>query len=70
MVTRRARQVSDLKRELAISTRQVGQLSELKREVYRLQKELLDEKTKARCGGGAAAGALMTAAAAARARRR
>ncbi len=41
-------QVSDLKRELAISTRQVGQLSELKREVYRLQKELLDEKTKVR----------------------
>jgi len=35
-----------LKRELQIEKHQVGQLDDLKREVYHLQRELLQEKTK------------------------
>ncbi|KUF98452.1 uncharacterized protein AM588_10011523 [Phytophthora nicotianae] len=38
--------VTDLKRELYIAKHQVGQADELKREVYHLQRELLQEKTK------------------------
>jgi chromosome segregation ATPase len=38
--------VTDLKRELVIAKHQVGQSDELKREVYHLQRELLQEKTK------------------------
>jgi chromosome segregation ATPase len=38
--------ISDLKRELQIAKHQVGQLDDLKREVYHLQRELLQEKTK------------------------
>ncbi|CEG39346.1 uncharacterized protein PHALS_09599 [Plasmopara halstedii] len=38
--------VTDLKRELYIAKHQVGQSDELKREVYHLQRELLQEKTK------------------------
>lgn len=38
--------VTDLKRELYIAKHQVGQSDELKRELYHLQRELLQEKTK------------------------
>jgi len=38
--------ISDMKRELQIAKHQVGQLDDLKREVYHLQRELLQEKTK------------------------
>ncbi|KAJ0411692.1 hypothetical protein ATCC90586_002076 [Pythium insidiosum] len=38
--------ITDLKRELHIAKHQVGQSDELKREVYHLQRELLQEKTK------------------------
>lgn len=38
--------ITDLQRELAIARHQVGQSDELKREVYHLQRELLQEKTK------------------------
>uniref|UniRef100_K3WJT3 Cilia- and flagella-associated protein 58 central coiled coil domain-containing protein n=1 Tax=Globisporangium ultimum (strain ATCC 200006 / CBS 805.95 / DAOM BR144) TaxID=431595 RepID=K3WJT3_GLOUD len=38
--------ITDLKRELYIAKHQVGQSDELKREVYHLQRELLQEKTK------------------------
>merc|ERR1711865_670059 len=38
--------ISDLKRELQIAKHQVGQLDDLKREVYHLQRELLQERTK------------------------
>ena len=38
--------IADLRRSLQIVTSQAGQLSDLKREVRRLQKELLEEKTK------------------------
>lgn len=38
--------ITDLKRELHIAKHQVGQADELKREVYHLQRELLQEKTK------------------------
>merc|ERR1712070_1034456 len=38
--------IGDLKRELQIAKHQVGQLDDLKREVYHLQRELLQEKTK------------------------
>lgn len=38
--------IADLMRELAIARHQVGQSDELKREVYHLQRELLQEKTK------------------------
>lgn len=38
--------VTDLKRELYIAKHQVGQADELKRQVYHLQRELLQEKTK------------------------
>ena len=38
--------IGDLKRELAIQKGKSGEISGLQREVYRLQKELLQEKTK------------------------
>merc|ERR1719230_1372277 len=38
--------VRDMQRELTISKHQCGQLGDLKREVYHLQRELLQEKTK------------------------
>ncbi|ETW07089.1 hypothetical protein H310_03159 [Aphanomyces invadans] len=38
--------ITDMKRELHIAKHQVGQLDDLKREVYHLQRELLQEKTK------------------------
>lgn len=38
--------IGDLKRELAIQKSKSGEITELRREVYRLQKELLQEKTK------------------------
>ena len=38
--------VGDLTRELGIARDQAGQLAELKRELYRLQRELLQERTK------------------------
>jgi chromosome segregation ATPase len=38
--------ISDLKRELSITGKHAGQLDDLKREVYHLQRELLQEKTK------------------------
>jgi chromosome segregation ATPase len=38
--------IGDLRRELHIAKRQAGRLGDVKREVYRLQRELLQEKTK------------------------
>merc|ERR1719181_1433225 len=38
--------IADLKRELSITGKHAGQLDDLKREVYHLQRELLQEKTK------------------------
>merc|ERR1712070_711064 len=38
--------IGDLKRELQIAKHQVGQLDDLKREVFHLQRELLQERTK------------------------
>jgi hypothetical protein len=38
--------IGELKRELTIQNSKSGEITELRREVYRLQKELLQEKTK------------------------
>jgi hypothetical protein len=43
--------IGDLKRDLGIQKGRSGQVTELEREIHRLQKDLLQEKTKVSCRG-------------------